>query len=151
LVGEAFDDRKQAADTLKEIEKEKKLVTEKREKLDESIRRETKHLIDESVDEADEIIAELRELLEKEEVTEADVFTARKLKRQLENMSAEYDRENTVDDTPDNSPLKIGNNVFVKSLSKRGVLKSISSRGEAEVMFGKLTVKVKRGDFYKVK
>ena len=66
-------------------------------------------------------------------------------------MSAKYDTESIVEDEPDDSPLRPGDNVWVKSLSKRGTLKAVSARGEAEVVFGKLTVKVKPGDYYKVK
>lgn len=152
LVGEASLDREKAAGVLREAEKEKQLIAQKREKLDESIRKETKRLIEQSVEEANDIIERIKELLDKPELEEADVFTARKLKKQLENMSAEYDKETVTDDKPDNSsPLKIGDNVWVKSLSKRGRLNKMSARGEADVLIGKLNVKVKKGDFYKVK
>lgn len=66
-------------------------------------------------------------------------------------MSAEYETEAIVDNVPDNSPLNIGDNVFVKSLQKKGKLLSINQRGEAVVSFGKLSIKVKKGDYYKVK
>ncbi len=151
LAGEATEDRQLAAKELDDARKERKLVAEKREKLDESIRKETKKLIEQSVEEAEEIIEEIRAILDKNEISESDLFTARKLKKKLENMSVEYDRENVAVDTPDNSPLKIGDFVWVKSLAKRGTLAKISPRGEAEVRFGALSVKVKAGDYYKVK
>ena len=66
-------------------------------------------------------------------------------------MSAEYEKEAVVEDVPDDSPLKIGDNVFVKSLQKKGKLVAINQRGEAQVSFGKLTTKVKKDDYYKVK
>ena len=56
-----------------------------------------------------------------------------------------------VEDAPDPTPLRVGDDVWVKSLAKRGRLKGINARGEAEVQFGKLAVKVKNGDYYKVK
>ena len=91
-------------------------------------------------------------MLDKETVEDKDIFAARALKRKLENMSAEYDKESVVEDEPDtSSPLVAGNNVWVKSLSKRGVFVGRNTRGEAEVRFGKLTVKVKPGDYFKVK
>lgn len=152
LVTDASLDRERAANALREAENQKKLIAEKREKLDESIRRETKNLIENSVDEAEEILDRLREMLDKETVEDKDIFAARALKRKLENMSAEYDKESVVEDEPDtSSPLVAGNNVWVKSLSKRGVFVGRNTRGEAEVRFGKLTVKVKPGDYYKVK
>lgn len=152
LVTDASLDRERAANALREAENQKKLIAEKREKLDESIRRETKNLIENSVDEAEEILDRLREMLDKETVEDKDIFAARALKRKLENMSAEYDKESVVEDEPDtSSPLVAGNNVWVKSLSKRGVFVGRNTRGEAEVRFGKLTVKVKPGDYFKVK
>ena len=151
LVSDASLDRERAASALREAENEKRIIAEKREKLDESIRRETKRLIEDSVEEADEIIDKLKELAAKEVVEDKDVFEARSLRKKLVNMSAKYDTESIVEDEPDDSPLRPGDNVWVKSLSKRGTLKAVSARGEAEVVFGKLTVKVKHGDYYKVK
>ena len=151
LVSDASLDRERAASALREAENEKRIIAEKREKLDESIRRETKRLIEDSVEEADEIIDKLKELAAKEVVEDKDVFEARSLRKKLVNMSAKYDTESIVEDEPDDSPLRPGDNVWVKSLSKRGTLKAVSARGEAAVGFGKLTVKVKPGDYYKVK
>ena len=151
LVSEASIDRENAAKALKDAEIEKKRIEEKREKLDESIRKETKRLIENSVEEANDILAQIKDILNKPEVEDKDLFEARKLKKQLENMSADYEKEAVVEDVPDNSPLKIGDNVFVKSLQKKGKLTSINQRGEAVVSFGKLTTKVKKDDYFKVK
>lgn len=151
LVSEASIDRENAAKALKDAEIEKKRIEEKREKLDESIRKETKRLIENSVEEANDILAQIKDILNKPEVEDKDLFEARKLKKQLENMSADYEKEAVVEDVPDNSPLKIGDNVFVKSLQKRGKLASVNQRGEAVVSFGKLTTKVKKDDYFKVK
>ena len=151
LVSDASLDRERAASALREAEQEKRIIVEKREKLDESIRRETKKLIEDSVEEADEILDRLKELANKETVEDKDVFEARALKRKLENLSAKYDTESVVEDVPDPTPLHVGDDVWVKSLAKRGRLKGINARGEAEVQFGKLAVKVKNGDYYKVK
>ena len=143
--------RERAASALREAENQKKLIAEKREKLDESIRRETKHLIENSVEEADEILERLREMLDKEVVEDKDIFEARALKRRLQNMSVEYDKESVVEDEPDDTPLHRGDSVWVRSLAKRGTYLGSNSRGEADVSFGKLSVKVKAGDYYKVK
>ena len=151
LVSDASLDRERAASALREAEQEKRIIVEKREKLDESIRRETKKLIEDSVEEADEILDRLKELANKDTVEDKDVFEARALKRKLENLSAKYDTESVVEDAPDPTPLRVGDDVWVKSLAKRGRLKGINARGEAEVQFGKLAVKVKNGDYYKVK
>lgn len=151
LVSEASIDRENAAKALKDAEIEKKRIEEKREKLDESIRKETKRLIENSVEEANDILEQIKEILNKPQVEEKDLFEARKLKKQLENMTADYEKEAVVEDVKDDSPLKIGDNVFVKSLQKKGKLTSVNQRGEAVVAFGKLTTKVKKDDYYKVK
>ena len=151
LVNEASKDREKAAKELQNAENERKLVEQKREKLDESIRKETKHLIQDSVDEATDLIEEIKEILNKPVIEEKDLFEARKIKKKLENMSAEYEKEAIVEDTPDDTPLNIGDNVWVKSLAKKGKLVSMNGRGEAQVAFGKLSVKVKKDDYYKVK
>lgn len=151
LVSEASIDRENAAKALKDAEIEKKRIEEKREKLDESIRKETKRLIENSVEEANDILEQIKEILNKPQVEDKDLFEARKLKKQLENMTADYEKEAVVEDVKDDSPLKIGDNVFVKSLLKKGKLTSINQRGEAVVAFGKLTTKVKKDDYYKVK
>lgn len=151
LVSEASIDRENAAKALKDAEIEKKRIEEKREKLDESIRKETKRLIENSVEEANDILEQIKEILNKPQVEDKDLFEARKLKKQLENMTADYEKEVVVEDVKDDSPLKIGDNVFVKSLQKKGKLTSINQRGEAVVAFGKLTTKVKKDDYYKVK
>lgn len=151
LVSEASIDRENAAKALKDAEIEKKRIEEKREKLDESIRKETKRLIENSVEEANDILEQIKEILNKPQVEDKDLFEARKLKKQLENMTADYEKEAVVEDVKDDSPLKIGDNVFVKSLQKKGKLTSINQRGEAVVAFGKLTTKVKKNDYYKVK
>lgn len=151
LVSEASIDRENAAKALKDAEIEKKRIEEKREKLDESIRKETKRLIENSVEEANDILEQIKEILNKPQVEDKDLFKARKLKKQLENMTADYEKEAVVEDVKDDSPLKIGDNVFVKSLQKKGKLTSVNQRGEAVVAFGKLTTKVKKDDYYKVK
>lgn len=151
LVNEASIDRENAAKALKDAEIEKKRIEEKREKLDESIRKETKRLIENSVEEANDVLDKIKEILNKPQVEDKDLFEARKLKKQLENMSADYEKEAVVEDVRDDSPLKIGDNVYVKSLQKKGKLLSVNKRGEAQVSFGKLSVKVKKDDFYKVK
>ncbi|MBD5092646.1 MAG: endonuclease MutS2 [Clostridiales bacterium] len=151
LVSEASIDREEAAKALKAAEHEKRIVAEKREKLDESIRKETKRLIENSVEEANDVLEQMKELLEKQSLSEADLFTARNMRKKLENMAANYDENSVIDDTPDDTPLRAGDNVWVKSLKKRGKLVSVNGRGEANVSFGKLTAKVKSGDYYKVK
>lgn len=151
LVNEASIDRELAAKALKDAENEKKIVTEKREKLDENIRKETKRLIEDSVEEANVILDQIKELLNKQDLKESDLFEARNLRKKLEKMSANYDESSVIEDEPDDSPLNVGDNVWIKSLKKRGKLLAVNGRGETQILVGKLLVKVKKGDYYKVK
>ncbi len=151
LVLDASLDREKAADALREAESKKQEFAVKLEKLNDSIRRKTKDLIEDSVAEADEIIDQLREILNRDTIEEADIFKARALKRKLQTMSARYGKDEIAQNEPDNTPLEIGDPVWVKSLGKRGFLVSTNSRGEASIQLGKLNVKIKKGDYYKVK
>lgn len=152
LVTDASLDRAKAREALIDAEKEKAVIAQKREKLDETIRKGTKNLIENSMEEANDIIASLKEILAKpeEEIAPADLFEAHKLKKKLETMSAEYDKESVVEDQEIPGEIKIGDNVWVKSLGKKGKLVKANNR-EGEVSFGKISVKVKKNDYYKVK
>lgn len=153
LVQDASLDRAKAREVLIDAEKEKAVIAQKKEKLDETIRRGTKNLIENSVEEANDIIFALKEILSKpeEEIEDADLFEAHKLKKKLENMSAQYDKESVVEDAEIPGEINIGDNVWVKSLGKKGKVLKMNPRGEAEISFGKIAVKVKKNDYYKVK
>ena len=79
------------------------------------------------------------------------MIKAQKLRKSLEYMSANYDKDTAVAEIKDDAPPKKGDTVFVVSLSKSGVLSNVSPKGDGEVKFGNLSVRVKKGDFYKVK
>ena len=151
LVQDAIGDRQAAAQERENAEKEKMLLKAKQDKLDEKVRKETKKLIEKSVDEADEIIDRLKEILNKPVIQDKDLFEARALKSKLNNMAAEYDKEPIEKIEEDKSPLKPGDNVYIKTLDKVGVLVKLTSKGDAEVTLGKIHTNVKKGDFYKVK
>ena len=153
LVQDAIGDREQAALLRENAEKEKRILQEKQDKLNDKIRKETKKLIERSVDEADEIIEQLKEILSKPVIETKDLFDARDLRSKLRNLEAEYEREpvNNTQLEEDKTPLKIGDNIYVKSLDKVGVVTKLTPKGDAEVTLGKIHTKVKAGDFYKVK
>ena len=151
LVQDAIGDRQAAAQERENAEKEKMLLKAKQDKLDEKVRKETKKLIEKSVDEADDIIEQLKEILNKPVIQDKDLFEARALKSKLNNMAAEYDKEPIEKIEEDKSPLKPGDNVYIKTLDKVGTLVKLTSKGDAEVTLGKIHTNVKKGDFYKVK
>ena len=119
--------------------------------MDERVRRETKKLIERSVDEAEDIIDQLKEILSKPVIEEKDLFEARALKSKITKMQAEYNDEPIEKQEEDKSPLKVGDNVYIKTLDKVGVLTKLNAKGDAEVALGKIRTNVKKGDFYKVK
>ena len=150
-MAQADEDKKKAREYLNQIEDEKKIITQKREKLEETIRKGTKQLINDSVEEANELIDEIKAILKKQELEMSDLFHAQKIRKQLENMSADYSSETVVAELKDETPPKAGDEVYVISLAKKGVLLSLNAKGDGEVKMGKLTVRVKKGDFYKIK
>ncbi|HKL93905.1 MAG TPA: endonuclease MutS2, partial [Clostridia bacterium] len=131
VVKDAEHDRKQAELFLQEAEREKNVVAQKREKLDETIRKETKRLIENSVEEANELIDEIREILNSPQIEEGDLFKAQKIRKQIENLAAHYDEESIVSVKKADGQAKEGDKVFVKSLNNVGILETVSSRGEA--------------------
>ena len=151
IVADAEADREKAKEYLKEIEDEKKAILVKREKLEENIRKGTKELINDSIEEANDLIAQIKEILNQPEINGGDLIKAQKLRKSLEYMSANYDKDTAVAEIKDDAPPKKGDTVFVVSLSKSGILCNVSSKGDGEVKFGNLSVRVKKGDFYKVK
>ena len=151
LVQDAIGDREAAAQERENAEKEKILLKAKQDKLDERVRRETKKLIERSVDEAEDIIDQLKEILNKPIIEEKDLFEARALKSKITKMQAEYNDEPIEKQEEDKSPLKVGDNVYIKTLDKVGVLTKLNAKGDAEVALGKIRTNVKKGDFYKVK
>lgn len=151
LVQDAIGDREAAALERENAEKEKMLLKAKQDKLDERVRRETKKLIERSVDEAEDIIDQLKEILSKPVIEEKDLFEARALKSKITKMQAEYNDEPIEKQEEDKSPLKVGDNVYIKTLDKVGVLTKLNAKGDAEVALGKIRTNVKKGDFYKVK
>jgi len=151
LVVEAQKDRELAANELKDIEKEKKIIAQKKEKLDETVRKETKRLIQASVLEANDILDQIKDILDQPEIDESDLFKARVLKKKLETMSANYNEDLVVPAQKDNSELKVGDNVYVISLDQVGKVLSFNQKGEPLVQLGKIKSNVKKGNFYKVK
>lgn len=96
--------------------------------------------------EANDIIDELKELLNKPD--EQALFEARKLKKRLENMSAEYE-ENDINAEYDQNlnfiggEIKVGDEVYVDTLDKVGKVTAVNKNGEYEIMLGAVKTKVK--------
>jgi DNA mismatch repair protein MutS2 len=152
ITEEARLDREEAQRLLNDIARERNYLAQQREKMNENIRKETKRLIEKSVFEAEAIVDEIKEILEKgEELEESDLFAVRKLKKQLEKLSAEYEREEIVIEVEEeDSPAAEGDAVYVKSLGKSGIVKSIGKNGAA-VKIGNVVMQIREGDYFKIK
>ena len=138
---------------LKEIKLEREKIQQKREKIYQSAKQETKQIVADKLLEAEEIIDELKSILKKVGLESKEVFRASELKNRLKN--SRYLIEDT--DEPielvkvDKKDLKIGQVVYVKSLGVKAKILSIKSNGrEAEITFGDITTAAKLNDFYKV-
>lgn len=113
LTEKAKEQKTQADKELKEAINERNQLKVQAEKLNENLRKETKKLIDSSVEEAEDIIEEMKRLLQKSD--EKALFEARKLKKKLENMSADY-----VDETPFENDFKVEGKIESDSEIKPG-------------------------------
>lgn len=155
LTEKAKEQKSQADKELKEAINERNQLKIQAEKLNENLRKETKKLIDSSVEEAEDIIEEMKRLLAKSD--EKALFEARKLKRKLENMSAEY-----VDETPFENDFKVGEKiesdselapgdvVFYKKINSNCIVQQVG-KNDVTVKVGNMSMKVKASDCNKVK
>lgn len=145
-----YKDKIEQEKLLKETRAERNKIAEMQEELNNKIRKESKNLIEDSVGEATEIIEKMKELLA--EPTEQNIFTARKLKKQLENMSVKYEDKVVTEYKEDtSSPIGVGSNVLLKSLGKQGVVEGINQKNMARIRLGNITLDVKLSDIVKIK
>lgn len=154
LTEKAKESRNQAEIELKSAINERNQLKLQAEKLNESLRKETKKLIDSSVEEAEDIISEMKRLLKNAD--EKALFEARKLKKKLETISADY-----VDETPFENDFKVGEQittddeikpgdvVFYKKISSNCIVQSVGKK-DLTVKVGNMSMKVKASDCNKV-
>lgn len=147
LVEQTRVNKAEAEKELKNIQGELKKLRENNEKLNEQIRKDTKKLIESSVEEASDIIDQMKTLLERAD--EQALFEARKLKKHLENMSADYS-ETEINEAMDENldfadgEIRAGDEVYIKSLDKIGKVLSIGKNGELEISLGAVKTKIKQ-------
>lgn len=152
---EAEESYMQAENMKLEISKElakakadREIIEKEREKLNDKMRREAKKILEEYLDEADDLINEIKSLVSTP--TEDDLFKARSLKNKLSNINyLDETSENTV--KYDNTPIKIGDTVYVKTLDKTAVIVDEDKRkGEYTIRMGLITTNVKTGKVKKI-
>lgn len=154
LTEQARENKRLAEIDLKNIQNELARLRENNDKLNEQIRKETKKLIENSVLEADDVLQQMKELLK--EADEKALFEARKLRKKLENMSAQYEAvedigvldEKLVFD--ENQDIFVGDEVYVKTLDKVGAVLAIK-KNEIELQLGSVKTKVQKANCKKIK
>ena len=135
---------------LDETKIEREKIAKMQDELNNKIRKESKSLIEDSISEANEIIEEMKSLLAS--ASEENIFTARKLKKQLENMSVAYEDRLETDYREDtSSPIAAGSVVLIKSLGKQGIVESVNQKNMARIRLGNITLDAKMSDIVKVK
>lgn len=147
---EAEEMKKQAAEVLKNAEIEREKLFAQRERLNQSVKKETKRLVEEAMDEANEIIEELRNLLD--EPTESDLFRAQKLRKSLKKYIINEDNEFRGMSEEIDGEIVVGDWVLVKSLNSEGEVTKVNPiKGEAKVKLGKIETNVKLDNLQRLK
>ena len=154
--------RRQAEDEKAEIEQLKidivkeynlarnarEIVEKERAKLNETMRKEAKSILQDYLDEADEAIDKINQIALAP--TEQGLFEARKLKSKLNNLAYEEEDNKSIQEY-DNSPIKIGDSVYITSLDKTAIIVSDDKRkAEYTVKIGLMTTNVKYGKVKKI-
>ena len=147
---EIYKDRQEEKELLAKIKEDREKLIKAQEELNNKLRKDSKTLIEDTVSEAEEIIDEMKKLLNKP--TEQNIFTARKLKKQLENMSVKYEDKVVAEYVEDTSPISVGSTVMLKSLGKEGVVESINaSKNGVRLKLGNITMDAKMHEIVKIK
>lgn len=147
---DAEKDRRKAENYLKSIEKKAEQLDEKNAMLDAKLKREAHLLLNDYISEADELIDELKKELKKGD--ERALFAARNIKSKI-NKTLEYESNATVNKKLafTDTPIEIGDEVFVSSLSKTAIVTKIDEKsGRIDIKLGALSTTVKIADVKKI-
>lgn len=154
LTETALKNKAETEQALVEAKSQKEMLQKRADQINDNIRKETKKLIDNSMSEAEDIIEEMKGLLKMAD--DKALFEARRLKKKLEQMSAEYVDDTDFDTTEiiedDSLPdYTIGEKVYYKPLKVIGTIENISQKGEISLKIGAVSSKVKANDCCRVK
>lgn len=142
--------KNEAEEELKKAEKEREKLFAQRERLNQSVKKETKRLVEEAMSEANEIIEELRNLLD--DPDEGTIFRAQKLRKSLKKYVINEENEFKGFAEEIDGEIVVGDKVLVKELNSEGeVLKLNPIKGEAKVKLGKIETNVKISSLQRLK
>lgn len=150
MLEEARKAKEKAQEELAAAEKEKEKLFAQRERLNVSVKKETKRLVDEAMDEANDIIQELRALLD--DPDESTIFRAQKLRKSLKKYVINEENEFKRMSEEEDGEIAVGDRVLVVSLNSEGeVVKLNPVKGEAKVKLGKIETNVKLDNLRRLK
>ncbi len=154
IRNESLKELETAKSEREDLNRERIRLTQEGKKLDQAMQKvknnaiaETKRLVSSSIQKADEIIEHMKEL--KENTDGGSYLEVKKLRKQLENIEDEYNKE---EDFTQYIPLskndiRTGAKCLVKSLQTQGIiLSSPDKKGYIQVRCGNITTKVKTDD-----
>ncbi len=137
---------------LERIQAEKDLILKEKEKIYQTAKQETKRIVADKLAEAEEIVDELKKILKNAELESKEVFRASELKNRIKNsryLTIEGDNAPVVMKKAEQAGLKIGNKVYVKSLSAYGKIISINEKKkESEILIGDIRTVVKLSELF---
>lgn len=150
MLDEARKAKEKAQEELSAAEKEKEKLFAQRERLNVSVKKETKRLVDEAMDEANDIIQELRALLD--DPDESTIFRAQKLRKSLKKYVINEENEFKGMSEEEDGDIAVGDRVLVISLNSEGEVAKLNPvKGEAKVKLGKIETNVKLDNLRRLK
>lgn len=142
--------KKEIQDKLKEAEIEREKLFNQRERLNVSVRKETKRLVENAMEEANEIIDQLRSLLDNPD--ENAIFHAQKLRKSLKKYIINEENEfQGIGEELDGDIIE-GDRVLIKTLNSEGeVVKLNPVKQEAKIRLGGIISTIKMENLQRLK
>ena len=164
IVRNAEESRIRADETLREcnvlkaewqekvalLNTEREKLQKEKEKLQTSAKAEARRIINSRAADAEELLQQIEEIFAQENLTERDLIKARTLKNRLRDKAFDTENEEiaqTQYQNVDGACLKIGTQVFVKTIGQAGSVQKIRlDKKEAEVLCGSMRVRASFSD-----
>lgn len=149
-LDEAKKIKAEAVEHARKMEVEKEKLYAQRERLNLSVKRETKRLVEEAMGEANEIIDQLRELLDNPD--EGSVFRAQKLRKSLKKYIINEENEFLGLGQEIEGNIEVGDWVLIKSLNSEGEVVNLNPiKNEAKIKLGKIFTNIKLDNLQRLK
>jgi DNA mismatch repair protein MutS2 len=153
-----FNDLQQkTAHIRSELESEQQRLHSERERMLEKARHEAKSMLHQAKAEAEQIITDLRKLAAQQRTTasapikEHQWIEERRRLDQLEQKFQANDEQPQAQTNVDQSPLTVGDEVFVSSFGQKGIVAELINERELVVQIGAMRSRVKRAAIQKLR